>query len=274
MPRIKKPKSLDRESEEVKRELAEETKKVMRTRRKGVARKIKPGIQGHNPNWAQLSPGGKLEIVMTWSVNGGTVYGYRYSRHKLRLDLDITERALEEMINTCERRFLKIYDESKELGRMMAKAVTKVHFHLEEDRGRVVAYVEAIERERARCLNEIETATKSVPRNPKAVREKRLLISRFWQIFVDLGTQQSLALNALNQHTMSELRFIETFKKGIPESGDAPEQPKEQILTQAEAWKLIEEKGAQILPSQKAIDGREGSRDPEAAFAELKGQDV
>lgn len=279
MARAKKPQSLNKAFAEEKELAKKAAKSLEANRRKRMYHKVKRLVAdekvdlrpGANPDWAKLTIAHKLELVMSWSINGGCLFGQRYSRYKLGVELGLSDSEVEDLIEKCEKDFLKVYEENGALPKVLAKTITRLSYQLTEDRGRMVTQCDIIERERLACLKEIEEAKGMPVAKPAQRRERYLKISRFYQLYVDLTNQQYLASSTLNEHTKSSIKFIEIFNKkhGPGEGGGEEPKEKDKILTSDAAYRIVEENSAQILPSQDAIEVRKGSRDPDEAFKGL-----
>lgn len=279
-PSKKTPQSLNEEFAQEKKKVKKSIQNLHNSRRNVVKKRAERVVESQavtagNPEWASLTIAHKLELVMSWSINGGNLMGERYSRHRLGVALGLSDSEVHELIAKCERDFLRIYDSAGELSKLVSKTVTRLHYQLIEDRGRLTSYCEVLERERKVCLQELQAA-KAMPKgNKEQSRARYLAISRFWQVYIDLTNQQFLAASALNEHTKSSIKFIEVFKSSQDgdNSGDEAAREKQKPLTKEAAFKLVEEISAQILPSQEINEVHRGSRDPDAAFKELSSTD-
>lgn len=233
-----------------------------------------------HPVWSKLPIRNKQEIVMSWSINGGTVYGKRYTKFELAKLIALNQTQIEKLISSCERSFAQMYETKSNTKNVISRLMSKLTYQMDDDRARAIQLTEILDEEILAVRKDILDARNSVATDASQQRLKEGKISKLTYLFKALCQQKIESLRVLQEYQDSRIRYLSLFspngKRGqqgddsLDEPGVPLQSSSGEVITLEKALELIDENSKPVLPRQDFNDTQDGPRNPNEGFEDFE----
>lgn len=261
-------------SDEQRQVLKEKARRAL-TRREDTVRTL----EGQSSSWKHLTTVQKEEIVAEWFINGGVVYGKRYTKTEIADTLGYDYAKLNKSISKLEDGFTNLCRTKEAVRNYLSSAIGKFSQQILFDRGLALRLVASFETQTEKVLKEIEDLEASLKTrpdiSPAEIKIIHYKIQDRTSMLRSLNIQRVESVRVLIESSESMNRFLSLFaggkNNGVP-LHDEPKDPntpaEREGLSRLDAIKLISENSSPILPEQRATDF--APRNPDSGFEELE----